>query len=251
MPIFGLGLHVLIAIAFAVHVIRTGQERYWLLVLFLFPLIGSLVYGLAVWLPEMSRSRGGRRIVRGIRASLNPGREVREAQAAFEHSATIANRVRLGDALHAAGRHAEAIDTFREALRGVHAEDPDIQVKLAAALFDQGECAQARDLLAALIRNQPDYRSPAGHLIYARAVAACGDRAQAREEFDSLIGYFAGIEPRARYAEILLGWGETEAAGRLVEESLRHIKHMPASARRLNAEWIAQLKQMPGRISAA
>ena len=33
MPV-GLGLHVLIAIFFAIHVIRTGQDRYWLFVLF-------------------------------------------------------------------------------------------------------------------------------------------------------------------------------------------------------------------------
>ena len=43
MPIFGLGLHILIAIFFAIHAIRTGREMYWLLILFMFPLLGSIV----------------------------------------------------------------------------------------------------------------------------------------------------------------------------------------------------------------
>jgi hypothetical protein len=98
-------------------------------------------------------------------------------------------------------------------------------------------------LLESLITRRPDFRSPEGHLVYARAIAASGDRDKAREEFETLIGYFAGIEPRARYVEILRGWGESEAASHLVEESLRHVRHMPAGSRRLNEEWIRRLKQ--------
>ncbi len=248
MPILGLGLHVIVAILFAVHVLRTDQERYWLFVLFLFPLFGSIVYALAVWLPGMSRSRGGRRVVRGLRDTLDPGRELREALADLEHSATIANRIRVADALHGSGRFADASAAYREALRGVHSDDADIQVKLARALLDSGDAPAARELLESLIAQRPDFRSPEGHLVYARAVAASGDRVKAREEFETLIGYFAGIEPRARYVEILRGWGETEAAARLVEESLRHIKHMPTGSRKLNEAWIRQIKQVSAAL---
>ena len=36
--IFGIGLHVLVAIFFAVHAVKRGRELYWLLILFMFPL---------------------------------------------------------------------------------------------------------------------------------------------------------------------------------------------------------------------
>ena len=251
MPVVGFGLHILVAILCAVHVLRTDQERWWLFVLFFFPLVGSIIYALAVFLPEMSRSRGGKRVVRGLRDSLNPGRELREAEAEFEHSATIANRVRVADALHGAGRNDDAIKAYREALHGVHSDDPDIQVKLARALLDGNQAPAAREVLETLIASRPDFKSPDGHLIYARAMAACGDRDKAREEFDALIGYYAGIEARVRYIEVLEGWGEQQAAADLVAESLRHIKHMPAGSRRLNAEWINQLKQASSRLAAA
>lgn len=251
MPFLGLGLHVVVAILFAVHALRTGQERYWLLVLFVFPLLGSVIYALAVFLPAMSNSRSGRRVVRGLRETLDPGRELREAESAFEHSATIANRMRVADALQGVGRHEEAIATYRDALKGVHSDDPDIQVKLARALLDNGQAEAACSLLESLISQHPDYKSPEGHLIYARALAAGGNRAKAREEFEALIAYFAGIEPRARYVSILRDWGEDEAADALVEESLRHIKHMPAGSRRLNEEWIRALKRAPKRLGSA
>ena len=72
MPIFGLGLHVVIAILFATHAIRSGQDRYWLMILFAFPGIGSLVYALMVWLPEMRHTRHGHALVRGVKQVLDP-----------------------------------------------------------------------------------------------------------------------------------------------------------------------------------
>ena len=37
MRIFGISLYVIIALFFAVHAVRTQQNMYWLLILFLFP----------------------------------------------------------------------------------------------------------------------------------------------------------------------------------------------------------------------
>ena len=53
MPYIGIGLHVLAAIYFAVHAIRSGQSLYWLILLFSFPLLGSVVYFLAIYFPEV------------------------------------------------------------------------------------------------------------------------------------------------------------------------------------------------------
>ena len=52
MEIFGIGIHILVAIFFAVHAVRNGQPIYWLLILFMFPLIGSVVYFIAIYLPS-------------------------------------------------------------------------------------------------------------------------------------------------------------------------------------------------------
>ncbi|NNC25037.1 tetratricopeptide repeat protein, partial [Salinisphaera sp. USBA-960] len=81
----------------------------------------------------------------------------------------------------------------RAALSGVHREDPHIQVKLAHALLEAGEPAQARQLLDELIAKRPDFRSPEGHLTYARAVAAQGDKSNAKEEFEALTAYSSGF----------------------------------------------------------
>lgn len=57
MPFLGIGFHVIVALFFAVHVVRNNQNMYWLFILFAFPLLGSVVYFFAIYLPEMRHSR--------------------------------------------------------------------------------------------------------------------------------------------------------------------------------------------------
>lgn len=251
MPILGLGLHVLIAICFAIHAVRTGQDRYWLFILFMFPGLGSLVYALAIWLPEVRHSRDAQRLVGGVRRMLDPGRELREAQDAFEVSPSADNRLRLADALLGAGQPAAAVDQLRAALRNVHSDDPEIQIRLAYALLEAGQPEAAREQLDAVRAARPDYRSADGHLIYARAVAGCGDHDQARDEFESLITYYAGFEPRARYAELLLQWGDRVSAQVLAQQSIKQASRLPKHARQLNRPWLERIERIARGESAA
>jgi hypothetical protein len=249
MPILGLGLHVIIAIFFAMHAVRTGQDRYWLMVLFVFPGLGSLVYALTIWLPEMRHSRHGHALVRGVTQILDPSRELRAAQEAFEITATTGNRLRLADALLGSGRASEAVPQYQAALHGIHRDDPDIQVRLARALLEAGHATSARELLDEVIRKRPDFRSQDGHITYARAVAAEGDRTKARAEFDTLIGYASGFQAHVIYAEALRDWGDTAAARGLCEQVLTRAKRMPGFARRLNKPELDRLKQLSTQLA--
>ena len=99
MPFLGLGLHVLIALFFAVHAMRSGQQMYWLFVLFSFPLLGSIVYFLVIYLPNSRLDHGTRKVVAAAAKTLDPTRELRAAHAAFEYTPTAQNQMRLASAL--------------------------------------------------------------------------------------------------------------------------------------------------------
>lgn len=251
MPYLGLGLHVIVAIYFALHAVRSGQDRYWLMILFAFPLLGSLVYALTIWLPGLRYSYQGRTLVRGVKQVLDPTRELRTAQDAFELTATTDNRLRLADALLASGRASEAVTQYQSALRGIHSDDPDIQVRLACALLEAGHATAARELLDELIRRKPDFKSQGGHLVYARAVAAEGNRAKARDEFETLLSYASGYEVAARYTEVLHGWGEFERARTVCDNALAQAKRLPSYARKLSKPSLDRLKQLSVQLSKA
>ena len=133
---------------------------------------------------------------------------------------------------------------FQAVLTGLYADDAGVHVQLARALLEAGNALAARDLLDDLIRKQPKFKSPEGHLVYARALAALDDRPRAREEFEVLVGYFAGLEAKARYAEILQGWGDAGRLAPLLDEAQKTIKRMSGATRDINREWIDRLRKV-------
>ena len=75
-------------------------------------------------------------------------------------------------------------------------------------------------------------------------MAALGDWVRAHEEFGVLVGYFAGLEARARYAEVLLAWNERVRLDPLLADCARIIRQMPAAARDINREWIDHIRKV-------
>ena len=108
MRIFGISLYVIIALFFAVHAVRTQQNMYWMLILFLFPGLGSAVYFFVIYLPSLRQSRGARAATRAISQLVDPNRAVREARTDFDRAPTVAHRMRLAAALLDAGNAPEA-----------------------------------------------------------------------------------------------------------------------------------------------
>ncbi|QIQ21375.1 tetratricopeptide repeat protein [Zophobihabitans entericus] len=248
MPIFGLGLSTIIAICFAVHVIYTGQDKYWLFILLLFPFIGSIVYFIAIVLPSLRYSHSGYQFESKLRKTLDPNKELREAQKAFELSPTIDARLRLASALMDLDKASEALPHFKHVLSGVYRNAPDILLQYAQALFMTGDYFETKKTLDHLRETNPTYRSDDGHLLYARALAQLGEQQAAREEFDALVDYHPSLEVYVRYAEVLIMWGDRSGALKQLEALEHRVKFLPKHAQRLNAEWISMADKLSRQI---
>lgn len=119
------------------------------------------------------------------------------------------------------------------------------------ALLESGHAVASRELLDGVIRKRPDFRSQDGHVTYARAVAAEGNRARAHEEFETLLGYASGFEAHVHYAEVLQGWGEPDKARGVCEQALSRARRMPGYARRLHKPELDRLKQLSVQLARA
>ena len=86
MPFVGLGLHILIALFFAVHAMRHGKQMYWLLILFSFPLLGSIVYFVVEYLPASRMQRTAGKVASAAIGFIDPEREYRAAEQAYDLS---------------------------------------------------------------------------------------------------------------------------------------------------------------------
>jgi hypothetical protein len=246
MPFVGL-VHLAIAAFFGVHAIRSGQPIYWLFVLFAFPLLGSVVYCFAIYLPQLRYTRGGMKAARAVQDIVDPHRELREATAEYDRTPTTYNRARLAAALLAKGHVDEAIEHYRAAASGAYVNDAAFLAGLARAEIAGGRHADAAATLERLFASHPEQRRGALAIAHAEALAGAGNP-KARDAFEALIAQDASTEAQYKYGAFLHGRGDESGARRAYETVLRNAEHGHVHSRELNREWIAQasagLKQM-------
>jgi len=245
MPYF-LIISLLIQAAFIVHVLKTGRNTLWIWVLIIpgLALAGILAYVVVEVLPELLRSRTAQRTARGLRKAIDPTRELRRLESEAQLGGNVASRQRYAEELARHGRYDEAIAQYRQALTGLYEHDPNLLLGVAQAEFGKGDASAARTTLDELIRLNPDFRSPAGHLLYARALEAEGNVAKALEEYRVVAASFPGAEAAVRYAQLLKGQGRTEEAQKVARELLQQARIAPGHYRKAQREWLEAAERL-------
>ncbi len=242
MSYYVLGSYILSAVLI-VHCMRTGRNTVWIWVLLMLPAFGGLAYIVAEILPELFGSRAAKRTYRGVKKALDPEQDLRRYEAAARQQGGVASQQRYAEELLRQGRAADAIDIYRQTLKGLYEHDPGLMLGLARAQFTAGRPAEARLTLDELIAHNPDYKSPEGHLLYARSLEGEGNTAKALDEYRVLAGYYAGAEAALRYAQLLRREGRTDDARRTLRELLDHAQQAPHHYRRAQAEWLSSAER--------
>jgi hypothetical protein len=241
MPFFGLGLHVLVALFFAVHAMRSGQQMYWLIILFSFPLLGSVVYFLVIYLPNSRLEHGARKAVSAAARSLDPTRELREARTAFEYTPTAQNQMRLALALLEGGAADEAATNYEACLKGPFASDREIKFCAARAFVESGRYARAVTHLEEIRANDANFRSEQVSLLLARALAGAGRQQDANAEFELALSRFGSFEAHAEYAVWAVTSGNVATAARLQTEIDQIMTRWNRHTRELNMPAVRRL----------
>lgn len=240
-----LALLTIIQVVLIVHVIKTGRNFLWIWVLLLLPAgIGGLAYLAVEVLPELFRSRTAQRTARGFKRALDPGAQLRRYENEARVTGNVASRQHYAEELVRHQRYDEAIAQYEQALTGLYEHDPNLMLGLAQAQFAKGEAAAARATLDELIRLNPQFRSPAGHLLYARALEAEGNIPKALEEYRVLAPSYPGAEAAVRYAQLLDAQGRREEAQRVARELLEQARIAPGHYRRAQRAWLEAARKL-------
>ena len=239
-------ISLLIQAGFIIHVIKTGRNQLWIWVLIIpgLALAGILAYIVVEILPELFRSRAMQRTARGFRKAMDPSADLRRYESEARVGANVASRQRYAEELVRHERYDEAIAQYRETLSGLYEHDPNLMLGLAQAQFGKGDAVAARTTLDELIRLNPEFRSPAGHLLYARALEAEGNVQKALEEYRVLAGSYPGAEAAVRFAQLLQSQGQRAEAQKVVRELLEQARIAPGHYRRAQRSWLEAAQRL-------
>lgn len=240
-------ISILIQVLLVVHCIKTGRNTIWIWVIVLLPIAGWIAYIAVELLPELFGSRTAKRTARNVKKALDPQADLRRYENEARLGGNVASIQRYAQELTKQGRHDEAIEQFRKALTGLYEHDPNLMLGIAKAQFGKGDPASARQTLDDLIRLNPDFRSPEGHLLYARSLEEEGNPEKALEEYKVLAHSYPGAEAAARYAQLLKKQGQGDESKKVARELLDQARVAPDHYRRAQKEWLDAAERLAGR----
>lgn len=231
-------LSIIIQVILIIHVIKTGRNQIWIWVLALLSVPGAIAYIVVELLPDVLRSRTAQRTARGLKKAMDPTADLRRYENEARVTGNVASRQRYAEELTRQGRYDDAIAQFREALTGLYAHDPNLMLGMARAQFGKGDATAARTTLDELIRQNPDFRSPEGHLLYARSLESEGNIEKAIEEYRVLAGSYPGAEAAVRFAQLLKAQGRSDESRQVARDLLEQARIAPAHYRRAQKSWL-------------
>jgi hypothetical protein len=232
-----LGLSLIFSIALCVHVVRTGQQMYWLMIILLFQPLGGIVYLLAIVAPAFLGGAKAQKVGQAARDILDPQREYRVATQAVDDAPTVANRARLAAAASGLGKHAEAERLYAEALQGLYADDPQLMLGRANALIELNRAAEALPILETLSAQSPAARTPNVALAMGRAYHALGRETDADTALRWAAAHLPGFEGMARYAVFLAQTGRRDEARETLAEIEKRLAKTHSHFRKEARAW--------------
>jgi hypothetical protein len=123
-------------------------------------------------------------------------------------------------------------------------DEAQVTQNVARAQFGGGDASSARATLDEAIRMNPDFRSPQGHLLYARALEAEGNVEKALAEYQVLSTSYPGAEAAVRYAQLLKAQGRDEESRKVAKDLLEQARIAPAHYRRAQRDWLDSAQRL-------
>ncbi len=195
-----------------VDALRRRPIIYWYVIIFL-P-FGPFVYFFAFKIHDYDLGWLGR-IVR----PAPPAPSLAELRERVRQSPSLANRMRLANALHDAGDYAEAAATFETILES-RGDEPDALYGLGRCKMELGEPEAAVLLLSKLVEKNRAYRDYAGCLELAEALTKAGHDDEAIELLEGVLRSSPRPQHAVPLAKHLIAVTRIERAQQVLREAV-------------------------------
>lgn len=243
MPIYI--ITICLQVACAVHCIKTQRNFMWLWLILLFPLVGVLVYLIVEVVPEV---QGEASRLPKKKIPRNPEKHIQMLKEQIEFSDSIENRVNLAEAYMSLKKYPEAIEVYKECLKGMYSDDFYLLLGLAYAYFKQKDYEQTIMTLEQIEAQDTTEKLRERKLLEAQSYEHLSKYDQALSLYQSIINS-VGEEARCRCALLLWKMERKEEAAKLFKEIQVNAKHSDAKYRKEQKTWIDASRKMLDQIN--
>jgi hypothetical protein len=244
MPFYGFGLiTLLVQLACAAHVVRSGRSYLWIVPIIFLPWIGCAAYAIYAFASGASRNYAIRRLADDTPSITDPGTSYAQKKREMETVGSAQAKRVFAEECIKRGRFQDAVDLYESAAVGALAKDPALLHGLARAKLLAGDPAGSQTAFEAMRESDPAAFTNEARLDYARALVAQGKNDEAAREYEALVPVFPGEEARARYGLLLKKLGQNDKAQSLFQRIVADMKSAPGYVRRRQREWLNVAKR--------
>lgn len=240
--VFGIGIHVIIAVCFAIHAIRTGRNYFWLWILFVFPFLGSVVYFFAEYLPQSSMQRNASSVGQMAMKLINPRGDLKKAKHAYEVTPSVNHAVSYADALTAAGQPQAAVALYEEKLTGFCLDDQSFLEHMAYALLDAKQGQRALEIVQRIRAIDPKYKPELIALLHALSFALLNQDHQTQTEFELAVRT-RDMTALSQYALWAAEHNQSDLAWSIQSDMQKTWKIWPAHSKRIYKPVFRRVRQ--------
>lgn len=238
MPLFALSL--ILQLFAIVHVMRTGRERYWIMIILIVPLIGSAAYAIVELMPEFFCSHKGQKMRQTVSNKVNPKRQLNSLLSQVEQSPTLQNKQNLARYYLDNGEPLLAAKLIEPLLQGLYKNDVALNKLLIRAHFDLGQYSKTLVLIeqfdkANLLKDEELI------LLLARTQAELGNTLQALNQLESLFKASNQAEVGYWYLVFLTKDGQYATANTIKTDLLKRFK---LSYCENNQKWLKKISKV-------
>ena len=236
---------VLILQAFCLyHAYRNNAVQSWLWIILLLPGIGCAVY---LYHHFYNRSNI-ETIAEGVKNVVNSNYKLEQLEKAHRLSDNITTKTNLAEAYAAYGRFDDAIQLYKECLRGFMADDPTLQMKLLQIYFLRKDYQEAISL-GRNLQHQKEFRKSNERVSYAWSLYNSGATTDAEKEFQSMDNASANHWHRMEYAKFLVLNNQNDRAREKLTTLLEEFELMRGGERRVNSATMREVRELHSKIS--
>jgi hypothetical protein len=218
------------------------QEWLWVLFLFLFPPLNTILYYFLVYRTRPSATSGFE-----LPGTFNRKR-IAELQSQIHHLDKAHHHAQLGDIYFQQGKLKEAEACYRAAIER-EPNDPDFQAHLGQCLLRQERVQEAAPMLEAVVMANPKHDYGHTLMAYAEALAKLGHKELAVTAWRQVLDQHSYARARVQLAELYAELGRFEEARKEATDLLAEEKHTAAFQRKQDKVWTqrakALLKKLP------
>jgi len=227
------------------HAYTNRREWYWYLVIFLIPVIGCAIY----LITQVFKKRDLDKVQKEVVTVLNPTKRVKDLEKKLAFSDTFQSRINLADAYLDMKDLTNAIEQYRAALKGSHADYFYGNANLVEALYLDEQYDEAI-LVAQGIEDHSDFDKSKSNLYYGQAIFQTGDVEKAAQILKKINRRYSNYPERLMLALFLKDNGKEVDAIELVEELMDEGRHHAQPSKRKYKMVFADIEKLQKELAS-